>query len=85
MDPITHGDYPKTMRTIVGNRLPRFTKSESDSLKGSFDYLGINYYTAKYVDAQSPANGNYSYYVDIQANLTCMKIALLSIRYISLR
>ncbi|CAK8575843.1 unnamed protein product [Lathyrus sativus] len=48
MDPITHGNYPKSMRSLVGNRLPKFTKEESEQLKGSFDFLGLNYYSSSY-------------------------------------
>ncbi|KAB2607366.1 beta-glucosidase 24-like [Pyrus ussuriensis x Pyrus communis] len=48
MDPITTGDYPKSMRTYVGARLPDFTKEQSDSLNGSYDFIGINYYSARY-------------------------------------
>ncbi|KAM1753108.1 hypothetical protein ACFX1T_005577 [Malus domestica] len=48
MDPITTGDYPKSMRTYVGARLPNFTKEQSDSLNGSYDFIGINYYSARY-------------------------------------
>ncbi|KAF5736406.1 beta-glucosidase [Tripterygium wilfordii] len=47
-DPVIHGDYPKVMREIVAERLPKFTKSESEMLKGSLDFLGVNYYTTNY-------------------------------------
>ncbi|KAK1551795.1 hypothetical protein Q3G72_004941 [Acer saccharum] len=47
-DPIIHGDYPNTMRTLVGNRLPKFTAAQSNMLKGSIDFLGVNYYTTNY-------------------------------------
>lgn len=45
IDPLVFGDYPKTMKKIVGSRLPVFSKSESEYLKGSFDFLGVNHYT----------------------------------------
>jgi len=48
MDPIATGDYPFTMRAILGDRLPRFTVKESEMIKGSFDFLGLNYYTTQY-------------------------------------
>ncbi|XP_059669626.1 beta-glucosidase 12-like [Cornus florida] len=48
MDPLTNGDYPRNMRDLVGNRLPNFTTDESTRLIGSFDFLGLNYYTAGY-------------------------------------
>ncbi|CAA2961817.1 beta-glucosidase-like [Olea europaea subsp. europaea] len=46
--PIVTGDYPQSMRKIVGNRLPQFTREEMKLVKGSYDFLGINYYTANY-------------------------------------
>jgi beta-glucosidase len=49
MDPLTNGDYPKIMKSLVGDRLPKFTKEESTLLKGSFDFIGLNYYTSTYV------------------------------------
>ncbi|XP_078165973.1 beta-glucosidase 24-like [Carex rostrata] len=48
MDPITRGEYPHRMRKLVGDRLPKFTREQSDTLKGSFDFVGVNYYTARF-------------------------------------
>jgi hypothetical protein len=42
------GDYPKSMRSRVGSRLPEFSISEAARLKGSLDFVGINYYTTFY-------------------------------------
>lgn len=57
MDPLTSGDYPLTMRDIVRSRLPQFTKRQSRQLKGSFDFIGLNYYTSKYgADNPKPPN-----------------------------
>ncbi|THU67537.1 hypothetical protein C4D60_Mb05t25700 [Musa balbisiana] len=36
------------MRTIVKNRLPEFTKNQSEMSKASFDFIGINYSTTLY-------------------------------------
>jgi beta-glucosidase len=59
------------MRKLVGNRLPKFTKEQSKLVKGSFDFIGINYYTANYADNLPPPNGlKNSYNTDAQANLT---------------
>ncbi|MCO5553111.1 hypothetical protein L7F22_006632 [Adiantum nelumboides] len=44
LDPVFFGDYPKMMRELVGERLPRFTEKQSRDLKGSLDFLGLNYY-----------------------------------------
>ncbi|KAI7748197.1 hypothetical protein M8C21_002906 [Ambrosia artemisiifolia] len=48
LDPIMFGDYPTSMRTRVGDRLPRFSKLQSALLKGSIDFVGINHYTTWY-------------------------------------
>ncbi|GFP93124.1 furcatin hydrolase [Phtheirospermum japonicum] len=48
IDPLVFGNYPKIMQSLVGNRLPKFTEEESKMLKGSFDFIGLNYYTGKY-------------------------------------
>ncbi|KAK3034899.1 hypothetical protein RJ639_033262 [Escallonia herrerae] len=49
MEPITTGDYPQSMKEYVGSRLPRFTEVQYQMLRGSFDFLGLNYYSAEYV------------------------------------
>ena len=36
------------MRSRVGGRLPTFSASESASVKGSLDFVGINHYTTFY-------------------------------------
>lgn len=48
MDPIFFGDYPKSMRTRVGDRLPQFSTAETDLVIGSLDFVGINHYTTYY-------------------------------------
>ncbi|KAK4486106.1 hypothetical protein RD792_008774 [Penstemon davidsonii] len=47
--PLVYGEYPKTMQNIVGKRLPKFTNKEVKMVKGSFDFVGINQYTAFYM------------------------------------
>nr|ABY48758.1 glycosylhydrolase 1 [Leucaena leucocephala] len=71
MGPLTEGEYPKSMRALVGSRLPKFSKKESSLVKGSFDFLGLNYYTANYAaNAPSLRNARPSYQTDSHANLT---------------
>ncbi|KAK3004654.1 hypothetical protein RJ639_019408 [Escallonia herrerae] len=58
MGPLTNGEYPPTMTKRVGNRLPRFSTAEMNLVKGSFDFIGINYYTGEYAtDAPPPPIG----------------------------
>ncbi|EOA29111.1 hypothetical protein CARUB_v10025378mg [Capsella rubella] len=49
LDPVIHGDYPELMKKRIGNRLPSFTREQSQMLKNSSDFIGINYYTARYI------------------------------------
>ncbi|CAI0412784.1 unnamed protein product [Linum tenue] len=60
MDPLATGNYPRSMRAIVGKRLPKFSKEESKMLKGSFDFVGLNYYTTFYVSNAPPSNPLFS-------------------------
>lgn len=48
LDPLMFGDYPSSMRSRVGSRLPVFTGSQSALIKGSLDFVGINHYTTYY-------------------------------------
>ena len=48
LDPLVTGDYPFSMKTIVRDRLPQFSPQEQEMLKGSYDFIGINYYTSRY-------------------------------------
>ncbi|KAL8122289.1 hypothetical protein AgCh_018874 [Apium graveolens] len=48
LDPLMFGDYPSSMRSRVGSRLPKFSEAESTLLKGSLDFVGINHYTTWY-------------------------------------
>lgn len=48
MEPLVFGDYPKSMKDYVKERLPRFTSEEKKLMKGSFDFIGVNYYTSRF-------------------------------------
>ncbi|KAM7523347.1 hypothetical protein LguiA_013249 [Lonicera macranthoides] len=71
MDPVVYGKYPSSMEKLVGERLPKFTKKESRELKGSFDFIGMNYYTAYYViDSLNTTYEHARYNTDSHATLT---------------
>ncbi|KAL5759384.1 hypothetical protein ACOSQ2_018222 [Xanthoceras sorbifolium] len=53
LDPAMFGDYPSSMRSRVGSRLPMFSKYEATLLKGSLDFVGINHYTTFYAQHNS--------------------------------
>ncbi|KAL3830118.1 hypothetical protein ACJIZ3_018920 [Penstemon smallii] len=69
MSPIVHGDYPPVMRKLVGKRLPTFTPEETKLIQGSYDFIGLNYYTTNYVTSSptTPPNSKPSYKTDQQA------------------
>lgn len=46
VEPLVDGHYPAIMRDRLGDRLPHFTESEKDEVRGSFDFLGLNYYSS---------------------------------------
>ncbi|KAJ9685825.1 hypothetical protein PVL29_017762 [Vitis rotundifolia] len=75
LHPITYGEYPMTMQSLVGHRLPKFSAAESEMLKGSLDFLGINYYTSNYATTYaSPVNTlELSWAIDGRLNLTTEK------------
>ncbi|KAM7468882.1 hypothetical protein LguiA_007065 [Lonicera macranthoides] len=49
MEPLASGTYTEQTIKHVGNRLPTFTTNQSELVKGSADFIGLNYYTAQYV------------------------------------
>ncbi|XP_057483861.1 beta-glucosidase 11-like isoform X1 [Actinidia eriantha] len=49
IEPLVFGDYPDTMKKNVGTRLPTFTKRESELVKGSCDFFGVNHYLIMYI------------------------------------
>ncbi|XP_074566497.1 beta-glucosidase 6-like [Curcuma longa] len=53
MDPLFFGDYPSSMRTRVGERLPKFSEAEGALVKGSLDFVGVNHYTTYYAKHNS--------------------------------
>ena len=74
LDPLTgltNGDYPHSMQSLVGNRLPKFTKEQSKLVNGSFDFLGLNYYTANYAAYSYHSNAEHaSFLTDSLVNLS---------------
>lgn len=44
-DPVYTGDYPESMRRLVGSRLPEFSPEDKKLLTSSSDFFGLNHYT----------------------------------------
>ena len=72
MNPLVYGDDPASMRILVRDRLPKFTQKQSKELIGSYDFLGLNYYTASYAaHVTTPPNKvNLSYSTEQRVNRT---------------
>ncbi|KAK9733673.1 hypothetical protein RND81_04G083300 [Saponaria officinalis] len=65
MHPLVYGDYPETMKINAGSRIPTFTKNQSGMVKGSFDFIGLNYYTIILVVNSKLIDEPRNYYGDI--------------------
>ena len=48
MEPVFRGDYPFSMRSLLRDRLPYFKDEEKSKLVGSYDMMGLNYYTSRF-------------------------------------
>lgn len=56
-DPLFFGDYPETVKKTIGASLPPLSEEDKRRIKGSLDFLGINYYTGKWVIADGTELG----------------------------
>ncbi|CAH8305340.1 unnamed protein product [Eruca vesicaria subsp. sativa] len=72
LHPLVFGDYPETMKTNVGSRLPAFTEDESEQVKGAIDFVGVINYMALYVkDNSSSVKQNlHDFNIDMAVELT---------------
>ncbi|XP_076887189.1 putative beta-glucosidase 41 isoform X2 [Bidens hawaiensis] len=48
LDPLLLGNYPLSMQTNVGDRLPEITPEVSKFIMGTLDFVGVNHYTSLY-------------------------------------
>ncbi|KAG2397802.1 Beta-glucosidase 13 [Vigna angularis] len=62
-DSFPPGEYPKSMRSLVKSRLPKFTAEQARLLIGSFDFIGINYYSSIYASDAPRLSNAPPYYV----------------------
>ncbi|KAI3443436.1 hypothetical protein Pfo_000101 [Paulownia fortunei] len=69
LEPALTGKYPQSMIDFVpSDNLAQFSEEESQMLKGSIDFLGLNYYTANYVANDINPNSEKAYYKDQQVS-----------------
>ncbi|XVF04936.1 hypothetical protein REPUB_Repub05bG0127600 [Reevesia pubescens] len=52
MHPLVFGDYPSSIKKSAGSRLPAFTNLQSKQIKGTFDFIELNFYFTMYVKDQ---------------------------------
>jgi len=71
MEPLTRGRYPHIMSYLAKDRLPKFTIKQSKMIQGSFDFIGLNYYSSSYAANAMLSDGSrFDYLTDWHANLT---------------
>ncbi|XP_043816954.1 beta-glucosidase 13 isoform X1 [Manihot esculenta] len=70
MEPLKSGSYPIDMVKLVGKRLPTFSEKEASLVEGSFDFIGVNYYTANYAKDVPCKNNSFSYLTDSCVNVS---------------
>ncbi|KAJ9556292.1 hypothetical protein OSB04_010906 [Centaurea solstitialis] len=65
LEPLTTGTWPQNMQKFAttptakfpnGRTLPKFSDDQRTKLIDSYDFLGINYYTANYAQYQAPSS-----------------------------
>ncbi|XBI19862.1 hypothetical protein VPH35_061286 [Triticum aestivum] len=74
LDPLVFGDYPQVMKKNVGSRLPPFTEVQSELIKGSLDFIGINHYYSLYVNDRPLETGVRDYSADMSVSLRGSRI-----------
>ena len=60
-DPIWLGDYPSSMRRVMGSGLPVFTAAQRQAIKGSADFFGLNSYSCRWAVNSSEAGPGQQY------------------------
>ncbi|RLM92641.1 beta-glucosidase 5-like [Panicum miliaceum] len=67
VEPLVFGDYPQAVKKNVGSRLPSFTKVQSEAVRGTLDFIGINHYYSLYVNDRPLEKGIRDFALDISA------------------
>ncbi|KAL3655787.1 hypothetical protein CASFOL_000183 [Castilleja foliolosa] len=74
MEPVLTGQYPQNMIDFVpSDRLQLFTPEESELLRGSVDFLGINYYTTHYATNDPNPDADEGYNKDMKVKFKFVK------------
>ncbi|GER57074.1 beta-glucosidase [Striga asiatica] len=65
IEPLALGHYPLSMQKRVGERLPKFSDEERELVLGSYDFIGLNYYTTNWAEYKPKQPGDpINYYTD---------------------
>ncbi|KAL2485769.1 Beta-glucosidase 11 [Abeliophyllum distichum] len=72
INPLIFGDYPEIVKKNAQTRIPTFTKHESEQIKGSIDFIGVNHYATAYVKDNSSLleMDNREFSADMAAQIT---------------
>jgi beta-glucosidase len=59
--PLTLGDYPPILKNDIffGPLLPIYTEAEKTIMRGTMDFVGVNYYSASYIYNSPGKSGDY--------------------------
>jgi beta-glucosidase/6-phospho-beta-glucosidase/beta-galactosidase len=81
VDPLVYGEYPQVMRDRLGDRLPTFSRAEQSLLRGSYDFLGLNYYSsflATTPEAEATFGGYWAdIHVDFRYDMTSLRMFIV--------
>ncbi|KAG4981591.1 hypothetical protein AAZX31_12G229700 [Glycine max] len=77
MEPLYSGTYPAVMVNRVGGRLPKFTRREYLMVKGSYDFIGLNYYTSTYATSSPCPRQRPTAFTDACVRFTTVRNGLL--------
>ncbi|KAF7805365.1 cyanogenic beta-glucosidase [Senna tora] len=71
LEPLVKGRYPKSMRDLVGQRLPKFSRRQRKLVIGSYDFIGLNHYsTTSAAHAPQLVNAPRNYLTDSLVQLS---------------
>ncbi|BAB90397.1 putative beta-glucosidase [Oryza sativa Japonica Group] len=74
LHPLVFGDYPQVMKKAIGSRLPSFSKVQTELVKGTLDFIGVNHYFSLYVSDLPLAKGVRDFIADRSGRPMKMKL-----------
>lgn len=73
LNPVFYGDYPDELKKRARTRIPSFSKQESEQIKGSCDFIGVNNYCETEIkDSISKKRDTEDFYADMGVDMICM-------------